>query len=119
MWYVFPQLELGKSSMSRYYAIKSVPEAQAYLAHAKLGPRLREITQAAVDCGESDLTKLFPGGIDDIKFKASLTLFGLAEAGTGEDFFRRAAQRFWPDLDQDTVELWRELEGHELASTDM
>lgn len=109
MWYVFPQLDLGTSRLSKVCAIKSVTEAQAYLADATLGPRLREITLAALDCGEEDPTKLFPGGIDEQKFKACLTLFSLAEAGTGDDFFTRAASKFWPDLDNETVDLWQKL----------
>lgn len=43
MWFVFPQIAgLGMSAMSREYAISSIAEARAYLAHPVLGPRLRE-----------------------------------------------------------------------------
>ncbi len=43
MWFVFPQVAgLGQSELSRFYAIASIGEAQAYLAHPVLGPRLRE-----------------------------------------------------------------------------
>src|ERR1035441_1095282 len=43
MWFVFPQITgLGQSSVSRRYAIRSVAEARAYLAHPLLGPRLGE-----------------------------------------------------------------------------
>ena len=43
MWFVFPQVAgLGQSEVSRFYAIASLAEAQAYLAHPVLGPRLRE-----------------------------------------------------------------------------
>ena len=45
MWFVFPQLEgLGHSAMARGYAIGSLAEAQAYLGHPVLGPRLVECT---------------------------------------------------------------------------
>src|SRR5437763_565801 len=45
MWFVFPQLKgLGSSATARHYAIGSLEEARAYLAHAVLGPRLRECT---------------------------------------------------------------------------
>ena len=41
MWYIFPQLAgLGVSAMSRQYAIHSLAEAEAYLRHPILGPRL-------------------------------------------------------------------------------
>src|ERR1035438_8252862 len=43
MWFVFPQITgLGRSSVSRRYAICSLAEARAYLAHPVLGPRLVE-----------------------------------------------------------------------------
>src|SRR5438477_9181119 len=43
MWYIFPQFNgLGVTSTSQQYAIKSVAEAKAYLAHPLLGARLRE-----------------------------------------------------------------------------
>jgi uncharacterized protein (DUF1810 family) len=41
MWFVFPQIAgLGRSSTAQYYAIRSLDEARAYLAHPVLGPRL-------------------------------------------------------------------------------
>ena len=41
IWFVFPQLAgLGHSPTSRRYAIASLEEAEAYLAHQVLGPRL-------------------------------------------------------------------------------
>ena len=43
MWFIFPQLAgLGSSEMSQRYAIVSLDEARAYLAHPVLGTRLRE-----------------------------------------------------------------------------
>ena len=49
MWYIFPQLDgLGASPMSRRYSIKSLAEAEAYLSHPVLGPRLKECALAAL-----------------------------------------------------------------------
>ena len=43
MWFVFPQIAgLGHSHMAREYAVDSLEEARAYLAHPILGARLRE-----------------------------------------------------------------------------
>ena len=43
MWFVFPQIAgLGFSPASQRYAISSLDEARAYLAHPVLGPRLIE-----------------------------------------------------------------------------
>ena len=47
IWYVFPQLDgLGSSPTARFYAIKSIAEAKAYLLHPVLGPRLIECAEA-------------------------------------------------------------------------
>jgi uncharacterized protein (DUF1810 family) len=75
IWYVLPQLRgLGSSSMANFYGIGSVREAEAYLAHPVLGPRLRECVAAmnALD-GPSAATVL--GRIDAAKFRSCLTLF--------------------------------------------
>jgi uncharacterized protein (DUF1810 family) len=49
MWYVSPQNEgLGFGPTSRRYSIKSIAGAEAYLAHAALGPRLTGCAEAAL-----------------------------------------------------------------------
>ncbi len=78
MWFVFPQITgLGSSATARTYAIRSLDEATAYLAHDLLGPRLRECTSLTLDCGVSDAHALF-GSPDDLKFRSSMTLFTIA-----------------------------------------
>src|SRR3954452_2962874 len=69
IWYVFPQIDgLGFSSMSRRYAIKSVDEAKAYLAHPVLGPRLVEICESALAVEGKSARDIF-GSPDDMKLK--------------------------------------------------
>ena len=52
MWFVFPQLAgLGSSPMAVQYAIGSLDEARAYLAHPLLGARLREVDAADAGAG--------------------------------------------------------------------
>ncbi len=49
MWYIFPQIKgLGRSSMSQKFAIDSLEEAKAYLAHAILVHRRVQKVQAWV-----------------------------------------------------------------------
>lgn len=49
MWFIFPQYDgLGTSHESKSYAIKSMAEAEAYLAHPILGSRLVECCEAAI-----------------------------------------------------------------------
>jgi uncharacterized protein (DUF1810 family) len=74
MWYVFPQLAgLGRSPTAQLYAIGSLSEARAYLAHPLLGPRLRECAAvvAAAAPGAEDIF----GGVDAMKLRSSMTLF--------------------------------------------
>ena len=47
MWFIFPQIAgLGSSPTSVRYAISTLVEAQAYLKHDVLGPRLLESAAA-------------------------------------------------------------------------
>ena len=60
MWYVFPQTEgLGRSDAARFYAIKGLNEAQAYLDHATLGARLRESTKTTLKVHDRTLHEIF------------------------------------------------------------
>jgi uncharacterized protein (DUF1810 family) len=93
MWFVFPQIEgLGQSPMSYRYAIASLDEARAYLAHPVLGPRLREgVTLILAHEGRTPTSIL--GGIDAVKFRSSLTLFAMADPD--EPLFQRALDAFY------------------------
>jgi uncharacterized protein (DUF1810 family) len=75
MWFVFPQIAgLGQSSTSRKYAISSLDEAQAYLRHPVLGPRLVECAEAVAGLKGRTAVQVF-GGIDARKLHSSMTLF--------------------------------------------
>ena len=74
MWFVFPQIAgLGHSSMAHRFAISSLAEARAYLAHPVLGPRLREISSVVASL-PSGARAIF-GTPDDMKLRSSMTLF--------------------------------------------
>lgn len=75
MWYIFPQIDgLGVSSTAKYYAIKSVAEAKAYLDHPILGPRLLECAEAVLGVEGRSTTAIF-GTPDDLKLRSCATLF--------------------------------------------
>lgn len=75
MWYIFPQVKgLGYSEKAQYYAIQSVEEAKAYLAHPILGKRLQEISIALLGLPTSDVQAVF-GYTDSLKLRSSMTLF--------------------------------------------
>lgn len=78
MWFVLPQTAgLGHSTMAQRYALSSLAEAGAYLAHPVLGPRLRECVEALLDLGGTDATAVL-GPIDATKLRSSMTLFEAA-----------------------------------------
>lgn len=85
VWWVFPQLAgLGRSETARAYAIGSLAEARAYLAHPLLGLRLREATGAMLLHRDRSAQAVL-GGIDATKLCSSLTLFLAAGAGAPLD----------------------------------
>jgi uncharacterized protein (DUF1810 family) len=104
MWFVFPQMAgLGSSQMAQRYAIASRAEAEAYLAHPILGPRLRDCTDLVNAVDGRSANDIF-GSPDDLKFRSSMTLFE-AVADTPEPF-RTALERYYDgDPDPKTLEL--------------
>jgi len=80
MWFVFPQIAgLGHSPMSQRYAIASLDEARAYLAHDVLGPRLIECAGILRELEGRTAQDIF-GGIDALKLRSSMTLFAYADS---------------------------------------
>lgn len=91
MWFIFPQLAgLGHSEMARHYAIRSLDEARAYLAHEVLGPRLRTCVNAVLAHPDRPAEKIF-GAVDAVKFRSSMTLFDAVKPKAG---FARALDTF-------------------------
>ena len=75
MWFVFPQITgLGRSPTAQLYAISSLDEARAYLAHPVLGPRLLASAEILVGLAGRSAEQVF-GGIDAMKLRSSMTLF--------------------------------------------
>ena len=78
MWFIFPQLQgLGSSHMAERFAIGSLEEARAYLAHPLLGERLRECTRLVNQVQGRSVEDIF-GYPDELKFRSCMTLFAYA-----------------------------------------
>jgi uncharacterized protein (DUF1810 family) len=93
MWFIFPQLAgLGHSAMARHFAIASLQEAQAYLAHPVLGARLRECARLVLAVQERSVHDIF-GSPDDLKFRSSMTLF--SRAGPAEPVFEQCLLKYF------------------------
>ena len=60
MWFIFPQITgLGHSGMAQKFAMTSLEEAEDYLQHPTLGPRLRECTQLVLDVNGRSAEQIF------------------------------------------------------------
>ncbi len=93
MWFVFPQIAgLGQSPISRRFAIASLEEARAYLAHPVLGPRLIESARALTQLTTTSAEEVF-GGIDALKLRSSMTLF--ARADPEEPVFAQVLEQYF------------------------
>jgi uncharacterized protein (DUF1810 family) len=102
MWFVFPQIAgLGTSAMSQRYALASLDEARAYLAHPVLGPRLRQATDLMLAHAGTPAEAIL-GGIDAVKFRSSMTLF--RTAAPDEPRFARALDAFYDGPDPRTLD---------------
>ena len=104
MWYIFPQIKgLGFSETSKYYAIKDKREAQEYLNHEILGPRLMEISTALLKLETNNPVSVF-GSIDSVKLKSSMTLFSLLE--NTDPIFQKVLDKFFGgEKDEKTVRI--------------
>ena len=104
MWYIFPQFEgLGVSSTSKRYSVKSVAEANAYLAHPVLGPRLVECAEAALRVEGLSAAEIF-GSPGDMKLRSCATLFGFVSS-EGSVFDRVIDKYFCGQRDDRTLRL--------------
>ena len=90
MWFIFPQVAgLGFSAMAQRYAIGSKLEAEAYLAHPLLGPRLIACARAVLAVEGRSAHQIF-GSPDDLKLRSSMTLFAaVAEGGIFAEALRK------------------------------
>lgn len=93
IWFVFPQVAgLGRSEMSRLYAIGSLEEAREYLGHPILGARLRQCAELMLAIPDRTAREIL-GEIDAVKLRSSMTLFH--RAAPDDPLFRRVLDRFY------------------------
>lgn len=93
MWFVFPQVAgLGRAAMAQRFAIASRQEAEAYLAHPVLGPRLRQCCDLLLAI-EGKSARAVMGTPDDLKLRSCLTLF--AGVAADDDVFVRLLGKFY------------------------
>ena len=107
MWFVFPQMiGLGKSPTAQFYAIRSIHEARAFLAHPVLGERLRVAVDAILGWASTKTAAEILGPVDAMKLRSCLTLF---EAASGDPLFALALDAFFESPDEATLRLVGQL----------
>jgi uncharacterized protein (DUF1810 family) len=100
MWFIFPQIAgLGHSAMAQAYAISDLAEARAYLAHPVLGPRLIECAEIVAAHQGLSAEQIF-GGIDAMKLRSSMTLFGYADPD--QEIFKQVIDQYFDGPDPQT-----------------
>ncbi|WP_419730007.1 DUF1810 domain-containing protein [Lichenicola sp.] len=108
MWFVFPQLAgLGHSPMAQLYALASLEDARAYLAHPVLGARLIRCTELVNAVQGRSINRIM-GSPDDMKLRSSMTLFTAAQSGVdpGSSPFQAVLDRYFEGRpDSLTLEL--------------
>ena len=108
MWFIFPQVKgLGRSTMSRRFAIETLEQAKAYLQHEVLGARLRECAELLLLHPDKSVLDIF-GSPDNLKLQSSLTLFAFA-AGNDCVFEELLHQFFAGDYDMNTIRMLKQL----------
>jgi uncharacterized protein (DUF1810 family) len=110
MWFIFPQLSgLGSSHLATAFGISSRQEAEAYLNHSILGPRLRECVQLVNLIDGRSIDQIF-GYPDDLKFRSSITLF--ATVASDNQIFKDALLKYFAgEPDPRTLELLAAISG--------
>lgn len=93
MWFIFPQIKgLGHSDMARKFAISSREEAEAYLKHPILGPRLRECSRIVAAFDGRAIEDIF-GYPDTMKFQSSMTLF--SQVAADNEVFNECLRKYF------------------------
>ena len=77
--------------MAKFYGIRDLEEARAYLAHPLLGARLEEVAMALLAHRGKSVTAIL-GEVDALKVRSSMTLFELVR---GESVFTQVLEVFY------------------------
>ncbi|MES3035370.1 MAG: DUF1810 domain-containing protein [Gemmatimonadota bacterium] len=100
MWYVFPQLVgLGGTGKAQKFGISDRAEAEAYLAHPILGPRLVQCAEAALGVDGKTAVQIFDE-VDAKKLRSSATLF--ATVSPPGSVFHQLLAKYYDDVPDGT-----------------
>ncbi|KFF03036.1 DUF1810 domain-containing protein [Flavobacterium reichenbachii] len=108
MWFIFPQIQgLGKSEMSKLYAIENLQQSQEFLAHPILGKHLIEAAEVVLEFKMKSAEAIF-GELDARKLQSSMTLFSLTD-NTNPVFQKVLDAFFSGKFDSQTLSILNEM----------
>ena len=108
MWFVFPQLRgLGRSPMAVQFGLADLEAARAYLVHPLLGARLVVCSRILAGLEGLSANRIF-GSPDEVKLRASMTLFAQA-APVADTPFRAVLAKYFAGVEDPlTLKMLRE-----------
>jgi uncharacterized protein (DUF1810 family) len=103
IWFIFPNWKgLGVSVYARTYAIESIAEAQAFIAHPVLGARLVKCCEILLGLHGRSIGEIFDAP-DDLKVRSCMTLF--AAVSPNNSVFHNVIDRYFGGIhDELTLE---------------
>jgi uncharacterized protein (DUF1810 family) len=106
MWYIVPQIiGLGYSEATKYYSIKNLEEAVAYLKHEVLGSRLLEISNTLLTRTTDNAASIM-GRPDDLKLHSCMTLFAIADEENLDNVFEKVLLKYFKGkYDRGTLDI--------------
>src|SRR4051794_1686954 len=70
MWFIFPQLaSLGRSTTAKFYGLRDLQEARAYVEHPVLGPRVVRCCELLENIRDREAVDIF-GSVDAMKLRS-------------------------------------------------
>ena len=93
IWWELPQLRrLGRSQRAHDYGLEDLGEAERYLAHPVLGPRLLALCAALLSHSDQEAEDIL-GPVDALKLRSTATLFAATEGA--DPAFQHILDRFY------------------------
>lgn len=103
MWFIFPQIKgLGRSEMSKYYAIKDIDEAKEYFNNEYLKNNYLNLCELLLKLKTNNAEDIF-GYTDSRKLHSSLTLFYIVSKN---EVIKNVLDKYYfRTMDQETLRI--------------
>lgn len=108
MWFIFPQIKgLGRSEISKYYAIKDIDEAKEYFGNEYLKKNYLNLCDLLLKLKINNAEEIF-GYIDSRKLHSSLTLFFIVSKN---EMIKNVLDKYYlGTMDKETLRIIKKCE---------